>query len=85
MKRTLVLALPLILLTAATAASPPSDPSRYLDQYVDTGVNPRDDFFQYAVGKWLHQNPIPANERSWGIGRVVQEETYQQLLGARNQ
>lgn len=54
--------------------------ARYLDQFVDTGVSPRDDFFQHAVGKWLKANPIPANERSWGIAKVVQEETYQRLL-----
>jgi putative endopeptidase len=80
MKRMLVLFLPLILLTAATTTGPAADPSRYLDQFVDTGVSPRDDFFQFAVGRWLHEHPIPANERSWGIGHVVQEETYQRLL-----
>ncbi|HET6266591.1 MAG TPA: M13 family metallopeptidase N-terminal domain-containing protein, partial [Acidobacteriota bacterium] len=57
-----------------------TDYSHYLDQFVDPSVKPGDDFFHFAVGKWLKDNPIPSNERSWGIGNVVQEETYQRLL-----
>jgi putative endopeptidase len=80
MKRTLAVLLSLILMSAATFSTTAADSSRYLDQFLDTGVSPRDDFFQYAVGKWLHEHPIPPNERSWGIAHVVQEETYQRLL-----
>src|SRR5678815_3688333 len=35
----------------------------------------------YAVGKWLREHPIPKSERSWGVADVIQEETYQRLLG----
>ena len=83
MKRTILLVLAACLLTAA-APSPPSPPTtdaeQYLDRFVDPSVSPRDDFFHYSVGKWLRENPIPANERSWGISHVVQEETYRRLL-----
>jgi len=73
----------LILLTAASLPSSTSstgDVSHYLDNFIDKSVKPGDDFFQYAVGKWLREHPIPANERSWGIGHVVQEETYSRLV-----
>ena len=83
MNRTLSLILAAGLLTAATPSSPPpapSDAGSYLGNFLDPSVAPGDDFFHYAVGKWLRENPIPANERSWGIGHVVQEETYQRLL-----
>jgi putative endopeptidase len=82
MKRMLVLLLPVALLTsAAPKPSPePLDPAFYLNQFVDVGVAPRNDFFHFAVGKWLHDNPIPPNERSWGIAHVVQEETYRRLV-----
>ncbi|RYU94151.1 M13 family metallopeptidase [Emticicia agri] len=50
-----------------------------LKEVVDTTVSPKDDFFKYAVGTWLKQNPIPASESSWGIGSMVQEETYARL------
>lgn len=82
--------LPLLSLCVLTAASPApapapetpasTDAAHYLDQFVDKSVNPREDFFHFAVGKWLHDHPIPANERSWGIGHVVQEETYRRVL-----
>lgn len=80
--------LTLMTIVGFLAAAPPlSRPAAgnttaagYLDQFVDTTVSPRDDFFRYSVGKWLTKNPIPANERSWGVAKVVQEETYQRLL-----
>jgi putative endopeptidase len=81
--RSLVLMLPAVLLMGAApmpAPAPTTDTAHYLDQFVDPTVDPRADFFHYAVGKWLREHPIPANERSWGIAHVVQEETYGRLL-----
>ncbi len=76
MPRTFVLLLSLGLLTAAAPPAPSAtDAGHYLDRFVDQGVSPRADFFRYAVGKWLKENPIPASERSCGVGNVVQEET----------
>lgn len=46
---------------------------------VDTTVNPGQDFFQYANGTWLKNNPIPASESIWSISNLVQEETYARL------
>lgn len=46
---------------------------------VDSTVNPADDFFDYAEGAWLKKNPIPADQTSWGIGQLVQDELYQRL------
>lgn len=80
MKRYLVLALPACLLMTGSRQQPVSA-DHYLDQFIDTTVSPRDDFFQYSVGKWLKDHPIPPSERAWGIYNVVQEETYQRLLG----
>jgi len=65
----------------ATIPSALGDADRYLDQFIDRTVSPRDDFFHFAVGKWLREHPIPKSERSWGVANVIQEETYQRLLG----
>ena len=46
---------------------------------IDSTVNPADDFFQYAEGTWLKNNPIPGDQTSWGIGQLVQEEIYARL------
>ncbi len=44
---------------------------------MDTTVRPTDDFFESAVGGWLKRNPIPGDETSWGIAKLVGEELYQ--------
>jgi putative endopeptidase len=82
--------LALVLLAAASLAGCSSQKSssgnavtaaNYLDQFADTTVSPRKDYFHFAVGKWLKNHPIPASERSWGISQVVQDETYRRLVG----
>ena len=80
MKAALVLALLVLLPTGERVVAASAAAERYLDAFVDRSADPRDDFFRFAVGKWLNDHPIPANERRWGIGQVVQEETYARLL-----
>lgn len=46
---------------------------------IDSTVSPADDFFEYAEGGWIKKNPIPADQTSWGIGYLVQEELYERL------
>jgi putative endopeptidase len=46
----------------------------------DSLTNPNQDFFQYAEGAWLKNNPIPGDETSWGIGQLVNEELYKRKL-----
>ena len=43
---------------------------------MDTTVSPGNDFFSYANGGWIKGNPIPADQSSWGIGALVDEELY---------
>ncbi len=51
----------------------------FLTRIIDTSVNPGVDFFKYATGTWMKNNPIPESERAWGIANLVQEETYTRL------
>ncbi len=46
---------------------------------MDSSVSPGDDFFMYACGGWLKKNPIPGNERSWGVWSLVQDETFNRM------
>jgi putative endopeptidase len=51
---------------------------------IDHTVRPGDNFFRYANGTWLKNNPIPATETRWGSFNELQENNYKnlhQLLG----
>ncbi|MBJ6107412.1 M13 family metallopeptidase [Hymenobacter sp. BT523] len=84
MKRPLFL---LPLLAAAVTGCPPnslktassSDKPDLLYAALDTTVAPGDDFFSYANGTWIKNNPIPASESNMGIGKKVQDEVYARL------
>ncbi|MGV3588139.1 MAG: M13 family metallopeptidase [Adhaeribacter sp.] len=40
---------------------------------MDLGVKPGDDFYQYASGTWLKNNPVPAKETRWGSFNVLRD------------
>jgi len=46
---------------------------------MDSAVKPGDDFFAYANGGWMKNNPIPGDETTWGVGELVQKELYTRL------
>ncbi len=50
-----------------------------LIENMDTTINPADDFFQYACGTWLKENPIPGNEKGWGVWTSVRNETLDRM------
>lgn len=41
----------------------------------DASVKPGDDFFRYAGGTWMKNNPIPADRSSWNSFGVLREES----------
>ncbi len=54
---------------ALPPAPPPLDPATSLDK----GVQPGDDFYHYADGGWLKNNPIPSDHTSWGSFNILTE------------
>src|ERR1700761_6627941 len=54
----------------------PNDP---IYKHIDKTVAPGENFFLYANGTWLKENPIPAAYSSWGIGNIVSEEIRDRL------
>ena len=73
----LVMLLPAAVLVSSCGKAPVN--KDILQKNIDTTVNPGKDFFKYANGTWLKDNPIPESESRWGIGNLVQEETYARL------
>ncbi|MFZ0639164.1 MAG: M13 family metallopeptidase [Candidatus Acidiferrales bacterium] len=70
-------------LFAGQAAHPADDSASAQHGYplanMDRSVSPCTNFFQFAVGGWLSQNPIPAAYSSWGIDSVLADENEKTL------
>ena len=46
---------------------------------IDPAVSPRQDFWQFANGKWLASTPIPADRSAWDTFSELRETTQAQL------
>ena len=94
MKRYLLSALTMSLLTAittahagegaaaaktATTAKPAALGSGIAVGFVDPTVRVQDDFFTHLNGKWLKTTAIPADKSSWGSFAKLQDDTQPQL------
>lgn len=49
--------------------------SGVLSEYMDTTVNPGDDFTAYVNGTWVKNTEIPDDKASYGIGYILYEES----------
>lgn len=75
--------LTLAVLVVAAVQAAPSLPA-HLDpllRNMDPAARPGDDFFAYANGRWMKENPIPPDEAGWSIATLVQMEIYRQVRG----
>lgn len=43
---------------------------------MNTDVEPCDDFYEFACGRWIQRNPIPKGETSWSQTAKLQNEIY---------
>jgi len=56
-----------------------NDLSGFDKAMMDTTVRAQDDFYQYAVGNWIKNNPIPDDQTRWGAFNILIEETNDQV------
>ncbi len=64
---------------AATNATPPV-PS-FSVAYMDRSVSPAADFYHYADGQWLKDNPVPADKSRWASFSELAERNWYLIHG----
>ena len=72
----------ILLITTILAVSCNQEKSSKPDvlaKNIDSSVNPADDFFDYANGYWIKNNPIPSDESAWGLFQIIPNETLERL------
>ncbi len=59
-------------------ASPESDPvaPKFSVQHMDRSVDPGKDFYRFATGKWVDNNPVPADKSRWSGFEELQEYNW---------
>lgn len=55
-------------------------PKAFDTSYMDPSVSPCDNFYQYAIGGWRANNPIPETESRWMAFNILNEENRQKLM-----
>ena len=59
---------------------PPEKKKKYIDPAnMDLSVRPGDNFYLYANGTWVKDNPVPASKTRWGSFDALREENSRRL------
>lgn len=66
-------------LILASHAADTSSSWGFASTNLDKTCQPCDDFYQFAMGGWMKNNPIPADRPSWSTGGELQEKNQAEL------
>ncbi|HKK44077.1 MAG TPA: M13 family metallopeptidase [Balneolaceae bacterium] len=79
-KKLLAVFLCFSILAIYNLAQAQSDPQQdALASHIDSTVNPGNDFFEFANGKWFKNHPIPPSEQYNGIFQLIQDTINTQI------
>src|ERR1700731_5498633 len=66
-------------LILASHAADTSSSWGFASTNLDKTCKPCEDFYQFAMGGWMKNNPIPADRPSWSTGGELQEKNQAEL------
>ena len=73
-----------VLFAACGPSETPTDPadmdSGIYNHFMDTSVNPGDNFYRYVNGVWLEETEIPSDRSRWGSFDELREISEQHVL-----
>ena len=55
-------------------------PMAFDTNYIDSTTSPCENFYQYAIGNWQANNPVPETESRWMAFNILNEENRKKLL-----
>ena len=65
------------ILAVSLSSSAQTSPKKYIDPAnMDLSIKPGGDFYQYASGNWIKNNPVPAKETRWESFNELREFNF---------
>src|SRR5215217_3427786 len=81
-KKTLKGSLAFIVMAISGYSASAQAPAKLIDPAnMDLSVKPGNDFYQYASGTWIKNNPVPAKETRWGSFNVLRDFNINAVKG----
>jgi len=75
----IILGIAMLILSACQMQKDNKEEKDALASHIDSSIQPGQDFFLFANGKWFKENPIPSTEKQNGLWQLIQDTINAQI------